>query len=251
MVSRRALCGHSPRKSNVESTRLVDPLKRYIVEHHADLLQIIRLCRYEIGVLSVRGQAALSPRQRANRRRLRSERGLRVHIASGPHRAEGWTNVDAAPNADVRADLRRPLPFADESVAMIFCEHFMDHVQYPDVASKVLREMHRVLEPGGRVRLVLHDAEMLARAYLAQDRRFFETIGHPARPYVQGLNFIFRFHGFHQFIHDFESISALLRAVGFQDVRRCECGQSDLPEIVLDHRSDERVAHSMYVEAIK
>jgi predicted SAM-dependent methyltransferase len=226
-------------------------VKQWILENHADLLQIARLCRHEAEVLSVRGRAALSPTQWANRRRLRGQRGLKVQIASGPHRRDGWVNVDAARNADIRIDLRRAMPFASDSVAMIFCEHFLDHVQYPDVASKVLGEMHRVLEPGGRARLVMHDAELLARAYLDRDEAFFETIGHGARPYVRGLNFMFRFHGFHQFIHDFESISDLLRRVGFREIRRCECGQSDLPEIVLDHRSDERSAQSMYVEAIK
>lgn len=56
------------------------------------------------------------------------------------------------------------LPFDDESVSTVFCDQVIEHL-YPDVATLLLSESYRVLEPGGRLFLLSpcrHNSEQAA-----------------------------------------------------------------------------------------
>jgi ubiquinone/menaquinone biosynthesis C-methylase UbiE len=61
----------------------------------------------------------------------------------------GWTNLDVAalPGVDVVHDLdQQPLPFDDASFDYVECIDVLEHVrELPDV----MREIHRILTPGG------------------------------------------------------------------------------------------------------
>ena len=50
-----------------------------------------------------------------------------------------------SPLAKVKMDIHE-IPFEDNSIDIIFCNHVLEHV---DDDKKALREMHRVLKPGG------------------------------------------------------------------------------------------------------
>lgn len=56
-------------------------------------------------------------------------------------------NISDYENVDIVADAYA-LPYADGSVAAIFCEAVLEHLEYPE---KAVSEMNRVLRPGGRV----------------------------------------------------------------------------------------------------
>jgi predicted SAM-dependent methyltransferase len=227
-------------------------LKNWLRTEQPDLLRIGRLVRYELGTRWIDLHGRLSPRNRATIRQLRRSRGHRLHIASGQNRISGWINVDAAPGADVKLDLRRRLPLASESAALIFSEHFLDHLEFPNVALRVLRDWHRLLEPRGRLRLVVHDAELLARAYLERDAEFFRVAAFGDKPpFIEAVNNLYRFNGTHQFIYDFEMIEKLLLEAGFQRVHRSTFRGSEIDELNLDIDSPNRFAQSLYVEAIK
>lgn len=78
-----------------------------------------------------------------------------------------WTNLDASPlSPDVTAhDLRRRFPFADATYDAAYGSHVLEHLE-PDAASLLLRECHRILRPGGILRIVVPDLETIARLYL-------------------------------------------------------------------------------------
>jgi predicted SAM-dependent methyltransferase len=134
---------------------------------------------------------------------------------------------------------------------MIFTEHFLDHLQFPHVVGRFLNECFRILEPGGRLRIIVHDAELLARAYLARDEDFFRRAMRGVPPLVQTVNAIFRFNGFHQFIYDFEAMAMVLRKAQFETVVRSSFRGSELSELNLDSDEPDREVQSLYVEAIK
>ena len=107
---------------------------------------------------------------------------LRLNLASGHHPKPGWVNIDLfAPTADLRLDLREPLPFPDESVAYIYAEHFFEHLNYAEVSDSAgwegegpgrpseamafLRECRRVLVRGGILDIVVPDAEGIVQEY--------------------------------------------------------------------------------------
>ena len=56
-------------------------------------------------------------------------------------------------------------PFPDQSFRHIFSEHFIEHVG-PGEATAALRELWRLLEPGGTIRLSTPDLAIYARGYV-------------------------------------------------------------------------------------
>lgn len=92
-----------------------------------------------------------------------------VNIGCGSVFHPGWINLDSAPvGPAVRAhDARGPLPFADASVDVVYHAHMLEHLEADD-ARKFLAECHRVLRPGGIVRVVVPDLEGIAQVYLRE-----------------------------------------------------------------------------------
>jgi predicted SAM-dependent methyltransferase len=229
----------------------VSGVKSWVRAEYPELVQLGQLVRYELQTARSVASGLLSARERARLRSLRERKDLKLHVACGDRILPGWLNVDASPSADVRLDLRKSLPFSDGSAALVFTEHFLDHLQFPQRVERVLGEFHRVLAPGGRLRLVVHDAERLARAYLDRDAEFFRLAMGGQPPFIEGVNQIFRFSGFHQFIYDFEMMDALLRRVGFRDVIRSSYRASQVDALNVDSDVPDRAIQSLYVEAVR
>jgi predicted SAM-dependent methyltransferase len=226
-------------------------LKQQVKTAHPDLIRIVRLAGYELAASAIHWRGRLSPHQRRAVRALQSKQGLKLNIASGPASQPAWVNIDVSAAADIRMDLRRPIPLPGCSAALIFCEHFCDHLNFPHQISRFLSECHRLLEPDGRARFVLHDAEGLTRAYLERDAHYFDVAEQTWPTMVEAVNFLFRFNDFHQFLYDYETFERLLRSTGFSCVERCKYRQSSCPELVLDFVHPSREMMSMYVEAVK
>lgn len=80
---------------------------------------------------------------------------LWLNLGSGDLPANApWVNVDQwqGNRADVTADVR-DLPWSAGSVERIYCGHVLEHLE-PDEVVVALREMRRVLAPGGEVCIV-------------------------------------------------------------------------------------------------
>jgi predicted SAM-dependent methyltransferase len=226
-------------------------MKQQLKTAHPDLVRIVRLAGYELATWVAHWRGRLSPRQRRTVRSLRPKRGLKLNIASGRASEPGWVNIDVSAAADIRMDLRRPMPLPERSAALIFCEHFCDHLSFPHEISRFLAECHRLLEPGGRARFVLHDAEGLVRAYLDRDAHYFEVAEQTWPTMAESINFLFRFNDFHQFLYDYETFERMLRLAGFARVERCKYLESSCRELLLDFVHPSREMMSMYVEAVK
>lgn len=80
---------------------------------------------------------------------------------------QDWVNLDSSADLPgvIRHDLRRRLPFPDESFDAVYGSHVLEHLE-PDAAAQLLGECHRVLRPGGIARIVVPDLEAIARLYL-------------------------------------------------------------------------------------
>lgn len=83
-----------------------------------------------------------------------AEAPRRLNVGCGHEVKEGWVNLDLAPlpGVDVVHNLDDlPLPFADESFDFVECIDILEHVrEFPDV----MRELHRIIAPGGRLRVL-------------------------------------------------------------------------------------------------
>lgn len=175
----------------------------------------------------------------------------RMNWGCGRRRQPGWINADRRRDADVdiRCDIREGLPLDDDAIDYIVSVHALQEVPYHDLVP-VLRELRRVLKPGGTLRLCLPDLEKLFEAFRRQDGDFFMVPAEQAASL--GGRFITHLiwygHTRTPFTHDF--IEEWLLKAGFARVERCEFGitRSQYRPIV---ELDNREAESLFVEAIK
>jgi predicted SAM-dependent methyltransferase len=102
-------------------------------------------------------------------RRRRFEEAL-VHIGCGPKYIEGLVNVDGNifQKKDLWLDVTLGLPFSNNSIRGIYVSHVMEHFDV-ETARKLFCEFHRVLKPGGVLRIVVPSLEYAVRAFLAND----------------------------------------------------------------------------------
>lgn len=96
-----------------------------------------------------------------------SPAGRLLNVGCGARFHPAWVNVDASPvSPEVRAvDVRAGLPFNDGEFVAVYSSHVLEHLG-ADEAAALLEQMHRVLAPGGILRVVVPDLEAIAREYL-------------------------------------------------------------------------------------
>jgi predicted SAM-dependent methyltransferase len=178
--------------------------------------------------------------------------GLCVNLGCGQTPLEGWVNVDMArgPRVDVVWDLRRGLPFADESCAAVFGEHVIEHLSRED-AESLLGECRRVLQRGGALRLSTPDAGRYLRSY-AGDGEFLRHPSFPQPPEtpIDRVNIMMREGGQHLWAYDGDSLLSLLRRVGFTSAVEQQFGVSAHPRM-RNIDTEARAFESLYVEAFK
>src|SRR4051812_28770103 len=89
-------------------------------------------------------------------------RPRRLNWSVGQVAVPGWVNahVTGGEPWDLPADIRHGLALEDEAVDYAFSLHALAEIPYPEVVP-VLRELRRVIAPGGVLRLVLPDLVLL------------------------------------------------------------------------------------------
>jgi predicted SAM-dependent methyltransferase len=178
---------------------------------------------------ALRGHAV---RRAAVRRYLASEPEPKLHLGAGPYAIPGWLNSDLI-SAEIYLDVTRRLPFPDASFAYAFAEHLIEHVTERE-AERLLADVHRVLRPGGVLRLTTPDLAKLIAIY--EDRNPVVTqedyaeyldreTGSRHAHAGQIFNDYMRLWG-HRYIYDEPDLRARLQAAGFDAIERREPGES-------------------------
>jgi predicted SAM-dependent methyltransferase len=106
------------------------------------------------------------------------------NIGAGGFRHPFWTNVDMsnehydrlfeAGRFDIAHDLlrREPIPVPENSAELIYTSHTIEHID--DISVKfLLSDCYRMLRPGGVLRIVSPDINLIYRAWQSGDRDFF------------------------------------------------------------------------------
>jgi predicted SAM-dependent methyltransferase len=171
---------------------------------------------------------------------------LRLHLGCGPTHLEGWVNVDlVSTGPDLAWDLSRPVPFPDGSVDAIFHEHLLEHLPLP-AAIGFLDECHRLLRPGGVLRIGVPDFGRYARDYSAS-RTLIER-ARPGRPtaLMALAEIVFCYE--HASMWDEETMLSLLHEVGFDTAAAKGFGDS-----AIQPAPDRpwRELETLYVEAVR
>lgn len=165
---------------------------------------------------------------------------LNIGGGKGHPRVPGWTIVDLREGADVRLDITRdPLPYADDSVEVIFTSHTLEHIPRERLGF-VLSEFRRVIKPGtGLVRILVPDIARAVKAYADKDAAFFRSseVTTPDAAAPLGGQLIAWFYSIskvgHGHVHGFdeEYMTYWLRAAGFNAVGRTPFRGSAMPEL--------------------
>ncbi len=90
-----------------------------------------------------------------------------LNLGCGGHYHPDWINMDISPsNPDViNCDLSRGIPMDNDSVDVVYHSHVIEHFRKDD-ATRFMNECHRVLKPGGILRVATPDLEQICRTYL-------------------------------------------------------------------------------------
>jgi len=185
---------------------------------------------------------------------------LKIQLGCGDKLLDGWINIDMRINKQV---LTMRLPrglryFNTGSVNFIYTSHFLEHMCYPAEAKELLTECHRILAPGGTIRIVVPDIKKIIAAYAQNDQAFFEIQEkmHPdwCTTKLEHLIYTLQLDGHHKYAYDFETLGKLLHQVGFQKVIESTFNQSEIKALQIDYRSRKREGGeylSLFVEAMK
>ena len=215
------------------------------------------LFRFEWNAALVRAASKLNPVKIKKVNSYVQQENLSVNVGAGPFGETGWINLDLfdANNISFTYDCRRKLPFRNNSVTRIRCEHVFEHLDRVFEAPVFLAECLRCLKPDGVIRVVVPDAEKFVRAYcentaaswaeLDIDINGFKEDWQP----MDALNKIFHQAGEHKFGYDFGTLSTSIKNVGFKVVERMEYGKSK--DILLQNDQANHRYASLYIDCYK
>ncbi len=142
---------------------------------------------------------------------------LRLNIG-GTTPLDGWKilNVQPGPGVDFIGDCRDLGQFPDASCLEVYASHVLEHLSYVNELPGVLKEIHRILVPGGIVRISVPDFELLCKMFvhpsLTGEQRFFimnMIFGGQQDPW-----------DFHKAGITWEFLSSYLQQAGFSNWRR-------------------------------
>lgn len=216
--------------------------------------QFVSILKYELSLLGVSLYSKLSPFEWVKTISRRNSTDLNINIGNGPFKHDGWLNVDCSISFKqdvVACDLRRKWPLRSGSAKYIFSEHVFEHFGYPDEIGHILKECHRILKPGGVLRVIVPNAERYLRAYADDDEAFVREVGGESASKLSVVNVMMRENGFHKYAYDYGELERVLKSAGFGSVSPSSLRASRHAELNLDFDDPQRDLVSLYVEAEK
>jgi predicted SAM-dependent methyltransferase len=160
-------------------------------------------------------------------RRYANAKALKLNVGCGSNYKTGWVNIDRSGRVDLQLDIRKPIPLPDESAQLIYSEHFLEHLDYPQDAKRFINESFRILSAGGTFSVGVPDTLWPLLDYVNEGQgRYFEFAKslHPewCKTRMEHINFHFRQGTEHRFAYDFETLEYLLKEGGFVEIRQRE-----------------------------
>jgi predicted SAM-dependent methyltransferase len=145
---------------------------------------------------------------------------MKLHLGCGKRYIPGFVHIDAVdyPHVDHVATIDNLSFIPDSSVDLIYNCHVLEHFKRRDVR-RVLQEWHRVLKPGGILRISVPDFAKLCEVY--QKYGQLDLV----------IGALFRrqdyLYNIHYNVFDFATLKRELESAGFTDVRRYDWRETE------------------------
>jgi predicted SAM-dependent methyltransferase len=157
------------------------------------------------------------------RRLLRERSDLFVELGAGNKAGkDNWITVDVTGNCDLFWDLRKGLPFPDQTVSRIYSSHFFEHLSFKEI-QQFLKECRRVLIPGGHFSICVPNARVFLEAYFQGNESRRDLLQYePACNHTTAMdyvNYIAYMADEHKYMFDDENLLFILKAANFRNVR--------------------------------
>lgn len=175
----------------------------------------------------------------------------KLHIGCGEKYIPGFIHIDVRklPHMDYVTPAGKLDMFADGSVDLIYSCHMLEHLPRNEVED-VLKEWHRVLKPGGILRLAIPDFEKIVEVYnKTKDLKSLLGLLVGRQDYPENTH-----HG----VFDFAYLTEILTGVGFKNIHRYDWRQTvhkdydDFSQAYLPHMDKEHgTLMSLNMEAEK
>lgn len=255
-------------------------------------------------------------RSRFSIKRLSDGRAM-LNLACGTRMHWGWNNLDFSPYARLRRrslltkvlykirfiseerhrrlqevdpeviqwNLRKGIPFADNTFDVLYHSHFLEHLERT-AAAKFLQECHRALKVGGILRVVVPDLQVLMLAYLESLKAAESGNPEGLRNHQRAINELFdqmvrtevtgtteqkgwvarverlirrnaaKAGELHRWMYDRYSLAKLLESIGFKNIQQQDASSSHISDWEIFHldRNEGGTPYkpeSLYLEATK
>jgi len=162
----------------------------------------------------------------------------KLQLGAGGNDPEGWLNSDIAPTpSEIYLDATCPYPIPDGSFQYVFSEHVIEHLTWEGGVA-MLRECHRVLAPGGKIRTVTPNLrrfmQLVEKGIGPGDKQFIDAKLRIHLWPVTPIPAVYIFNGEahewgHQFLYDPETLRTALDLAGFQQIIQYPVAQKTDP----------------------
>lgn len=158
---------------------------------------------------------------------------LYLHVGSGELvKGEKWINIDMEefPTVDISMNVLDGLPFRENSVDIVYSEHFIEHLP-KDGAKSFLADVLRILKPGGVHRILTPDLRGCVDVFLKGNwDKLGWTKHHKIETSADYLNQTMRLWG-HQFLFDKETLMKFAIDAGYEHMSWENLNESRFDEL--------------------
>lgn len=154
--------------------------------------------------------------------RTKTEKRIQLYLGSGKRFIPGFTHVDLDnyPHLDYKHDIANLPMFANNSADLIYTSHSFEYFDRTE-GEKVLKEWHRILKPGGVLRIAVPDFEAIVKIYL----KYNKDLGHKGILGPLYGKMLIKEKGknktiYHKTTYDFKSLKKVLQSAGFKKIHR-------------------------------